>query len=136
MDEGHHGLAAVVERAMAKDPADRFPDARSLGAALTALADPEADAPGAPGRAGLGGAATDAVDLSGRLTMAALVGVLERAALFVGNDSGPRHLAEAVGTPTVGVFTRANLVDVAPLFRARHRVLVENPAQLYDFPRT
>jgi ADP-heptose:LPS heptosyltransferase len=44
--------------------------------------------------------------------------------LFVGNDSGPRHLAEAVGTATVGVFTRANLVDVAPLFRARHRVLV------------
>jgi hypothetical protein len=24
----------------------------------------------------------------------------------------------------VGVFTRANLVDVSPLFRARHRVLV------------
>ena len=35
----------------------------------------------------------------------------------LGNDSGPRHLAEAVGTATVGVFTRANLVDVAPLFR-------------------
>ncbi len=50
--------------------------------------------------------------------------MLERADLFVGNDSGPRHLAEAVGTATVGVFTRANLVDVAPLFRARHRVLV------------
>ena len=50
--------------------------------------------------------------------------MLERADLFVCNDSGPRHLAEAVGTATVGVFTRANLVDVAPLFRARHRVLV------------
>jgi hypothetical protein len=29
-----------------------------------------------------------------------------------------------VGTATVGVFTRANLIDVAPLFRARHRVVV------------
>ncbi len=54
----------------------------------------------------------------------ALVGLLERADLLVGNDSGPRHIAEAVGTVTVGVFTRANLVDVAPLFRARHRVAV------------
>jgi len=75
-------------------------------------------------RAGLGAAAERALDLSGRLSLAGLVGVLERADLFVGNDSGPRHLAEAVGTATVGVFTRANLVDVAPLFRARHRVLV------------
>lgn len=75
-------------------------------------------------RDGLGPAADRAVDLSGRLPLGGLVGVLERADLFVGNDSGPRHLAEAVGTATVGVFTRANLVDVAPLFRARHRVLV------------
>jgi len=75
-------------------------------------------------RAGLGPAAADAVDLAGRLSLSGLVGVLERVDLFVGNDSGPRHIAEAVGTPTVGVFTRANLVDVSPLFRARHRVLV------------
>jgi ADP-heptose:LPS heptosyltransferase len=75
-------------------------------------------------RAGLGPEAAGAVDLSGRLSMSGLVGVLERVDLFVGNDSGPRHMAEAVGTPTVGVFTRANLVDVSPLFRARHRVLV------------
>jgi ADP-heptose:LPS heptosyltransferase len=65
-----------------------------------------------------------AVDLAGALSLGGLVGVLARAALFVGNDSGPRHLAEAVGTATVGVFTKANLVDVTPLFRARHRVVV------------
>lgn len=65
-----------------------------------------------------------AADLSGALSLPGLIGVLERAALFVGNDSGPRHLAEAVGTATVGIFTKANLVDVAPLFRTRHRVLV------------
>jgi ADP-heptose:LPS heptosyltransferase len=75
-------------------------------------------------RAGLGAAADRAVDLAGRLSPSALVGVLERVDLLVGNDSGPRHLAEAVGTATVGVFTRANLVDVAPLFRTRHRVVV------------
>lgn len=117
----------------ATDPRRRWPPHRlgELGAALAArgarvvLLGGSGDAALVREiRAGLGDAAAHAVDLSGRLTMAGLVGVLERAALFVGNDSGPRHLAEAVGTATVGVFTRANLVDVAPLFRARHRVLV------------
>ncbi|MDF3049399.1 MAG: hypothetical protein K0R87_1037 [Pseudonocardia sp.] len=117
----------------ATDPRRRWPPRRlgELGAALTergarivrlggdgdaALVDQV--------RAGLGAAVGRAVDLAGRLSLAGLVGVLERVDLLVGNDSGPRHLAEAVGTATVGVFTRANLVDVSPLFRARHRVLV------------
>ena len=29
---------------------------------------------------------------------------LERASLFVGNDSGPMHLAAAAGAPTLGLF--------------------------------
>ena len=64
------------------------------------------------------------LDLSAGLSLSGLVGVLKRVDLFVGNDSGPRHLAEAVGTKTVGVFTKSNLVDVAPLFRARNRAVV------------
>ena len=63
-------------------------------------------------------------DLSEALSLSGLVGVLARADLFVGNDSGPRHLAEALGTPTVGVFTKSNLVDVAPLFRTKNRAVV------------
>jgi len=35
---------------------------------------------------------------------AGLKGVLARAALFVGNDSGPTHLAAALGVPSVAVF--------------------------------
>lgn len=65
-----------------------------------------------------------AVDLSGRLGLGGLLGVLSRAALFLGVDSGPRHLAAAVGTPTVAVFTNANLADVAPLTRVWHRIAV------------
>jgi ADP-heptose:LPS heptosyltransferase len=60
----------------------------------------------------------------GGLSLGGLVGTLARASLMIGNDSGPRHLAGAVGTPTVGVFTYANLADVAPLTRTWHRVLV------------
>ncbi len=117
----------------ATDPRRRWLPRRlgELGAALDALGarivllGGSGDAPLVDEiRAGLGAAAGRAVDLSGRLSVGGLVGVLESADLFIGNDSGPRHLAEAVGTATVGVFTRANLVDVSPLFRARHRVLV------------
>jgi ADP-heptose:LPS heptosyltransferase len=64
------------------------------------------------------------VDLAGRLDLGGLLGLLARSALFLGNDSGPRHLAEAVGTPTMAVFTNANVVDVAPLSRVWHRVAV------------
>ena len=58
----------------------------------------------------------------GGLSLGGLVGLLRRASLMIGNDSGPRHLAGAVGTPTVAVFTYANLADVAPLTRTWHRL--------------
>jgi len=45
-----------------------------------------------------------AVDLVGRLTLRQLAALLERAALLISNDSGPVHLAAAVGTPTVVLF--------------------------------
>jgi ADP-heptose:LPS heptosyltransferase len=140
-DAALDGLGAgplVAVHPGATDPRRRWPPGRlgELGAALDArgarvvvLGGPGDAALVAQIRAGLGAAADRAVDLAGRLTLSAMVGVLERADLFVGNDSGPRHLAEAVGRATVGVFTRANLVDVAPLFRARHRVLVSWPSR-------
>ncbi len=60
----------------------------------------------------------------GGLRLGGLLGTLRRAALLLGNDSGPRHLAAAVGTPTVAVFTNANSADVVPLFRTWHRLEV------------
>ncbi len=39
----------------------------------------------------------------GELSLAALTGLLSRCALYVGNDSGPKHIAAAVGIPTVGI---------------------------------
>jgi ADP-heptose:LPS heptosyltransferase len=66
------------------------------------------------------------VDLVGRLSLSALAGILRRARLLVGNDSGPRHLAEALGTATVGVFLERNLVNAGPLIRRRHRVAVSS----------
>ena len=45
-----------------------------------------------------------AVDLSGKLSVEELAHVLDRAALLVTNDSGPLHLALAMGTRTVSFF--------------------------------
>ena len=64
------------------------------------------------------------VDLVDRLDLSAMTGVLERCALLVGNDSGPRHLAEAVGTATASVYSCGNLISFGPLRRTRHRVAV------------
>ena len=48
-------------------------------------------------------------------TVAQLAAVLERVDLFVGNDSGPGHVAAAVGTPTVSLFGPTNPVIWKPL---------------------
>lgn len=47
--------------------------------------------------------------------LTALAGLLSGAWAFVGNDSGPSHLAAAAGTPTVAIFGPTNPVHFAPL---------------------
>ena len=44
------------------------------------------------------------LDLAGRTTLADVLGLAAEAELFVGNDSGLAHLANAAGTPTTVVF--------------------------------
>ncbi|HOO89205.1 MAG TPA: putative lipopolysaccharide heptosyltransferase III [Syntrophales bacterium] len=44
------------------------------------------------------------VNLSGRLSLSQLAAVSSRALLFMGIDSGPMHVASAVGTPVVAIF--------------------------------
>jgi heptosyltransferase-2 len=42
--------------------------------------------------------------LSGKTTLETLMGVLAECSLMITNDSGPMHIAAALGTPTVAVF--------------------------------
>jgi ADP-heptose:LPS heptosyltransferase len=56
-----------------------------------------------------------ALDLTGQLSLGGLCGLLEAATLMVSNDTGPLHLALAIGTPSVGIFWFANLIDGTPL---------------------
>jgi ADP-heptose:LPS heptosyltransferase len=58
------------------------------------------------------------------LSVSALCGVLARCSVLVGNDSGPRHLARAVGVATVGVFWMGNVINAGPLGRSTDRVLI------------
>ncbi|MBI4168616.1 MAG: lipopolysaccharide heptosyltransferase II [Acidobacteria bacterium] len=51
----------------------------------------------------------------GDLPIAVAGGLLQRCSLFVGNDSGPMHLAAALGVPTVGVFGPGTPKRTAPL---------------------
>src|SRR5205823_6724682 len=50
------------------------------------------------------------ISLIGALPLADLPALLARASLFLGNDSGPKHIAAGLGVPTVGV--HSGTVDV------------------------
>jgi ADP-heptose:LPS heptosyltransferase len=62
-----------------------------------------------------------ALDLCGRLSLCGLAGLLSRCAVVVSNDSGPLHLAVAVGAATLGIYWGPNFINAGPPMRTRHR---------------
>ncbi len=75
-------------------------------------------------RAELPATEADAIALRCGLDYSGLCGVLARCDVLVGNDSGVRHLAKAVGTPTVGIFLPSNLLHYGPFGRCKDRALM------------
>jgi ADP-heptose:LPS heptosyltransferase len=65
-----------------------------------------------------------AQDLSGRLSLGGLAGLLENAKVVVTNDTGPMHLAHAVGSKTVGIYWAYNVLTAGQLTRSRHRPVI------------
>lgn len=67
-------------------------------------------------------AARQGIALAGGATLPELAALLERCALYVGNDSGPAHLAAAAGIPTVTIFGSSTPGRTGPRssWRARH----------------
>ncbi len=47
-----------------------------------------------------------AVNLAGKTSVSQLASILKRCSLFISNDSGPVHVASAVGTPVISIFGR------------------------------
>jgi ADP-heptose:LPS heptosyltransferase len=52
--------------------------------------------------------------LAGRCSLKVTAALIERAMLYIGNDSAPLHIAGAVGTPAVGIFGPSDWVEFAP----------------------
>ncbi len=63
------------------------------------------------------------INLCGKLSPRLSAAVLKRAVLYLGHDSGPMHLAVAVNTPCVAVFSARSKPGVWFPYGARHRVL-------------
>lgn len=61
-----------------------------------------------------------AESVCGRLSLSGFLGLLARSRLVVSNDSGPMHLATAVGVPTVGIYWCFNVINGGPATRAWH----------------
>jgi lipopolysaccharide heptosyltransferase II len=59
--------------------------------------------------------AVPVIDLCGRLDIVELAAVLEQLDLFVTGDTGPMHLAAAVGTPVVAIFGPSDPARWGPL---------------------
>jgi ADP-heptose:LPS heptosyltransferase len=58
------------------------------------------------------------------LTISGLAGLLADCAFVVSNDTGPLHVAAAVGTRTIGLFWVGNIINAALPERGRHRPLI------------
>jgi ADP-heptose:LPS heptosyltransferase len=61
------------------------------------------------------------IDLCGKLSIGGLAALLSRCEVVISNDSGPLHVAVAVGAATVGIYWAGNLINAGTLMRARHR---------------
>ena len=60
---------------------------------------------------------------AGRITLGEVGALAEMANLYVGNDTGPTHIAAAVGCPTLAIFGPSNPAISAPYAPAADRVV-------------
>jgi heptosyltransferase-2 len=76
------------------------------------------------------------VNLTGRTSLGALAGVVQRMRTFVSNDSGAMHLAAAIGLPVVAIFGPTDERATSPV--GDHDVITEpvfcRPCHLRDCP--
>ncbi len=75
-------------------------------------------------------AGADVLNLAGEFDLKEVSALLERACLFIGNDTGPMHMAAALGVPVVAIFSR-NIPGVSP---ARWRPWGEGHVVFHETP--
>jgi ADP-heptose:LPS heptosyltransferase len=57
---------------------------------------------------------TGGICIAGKTTVSQLAAAIARCELFVTNDTGPMHVADAVGTPIVAVFGSTDWIETPP----------------------
>lgn len=84
-------------------------------------------AAGAGRRAGGAPGAGAVASLAGQTDMEDLLAILSQCRLLIANDSGPMHLAAALGTPVVAIFGSTNARETHPLAAPGNWRLVQAP---------
>lgn len=64
------------------------------------------------------------LDFCGKISLAALTGLLSISKLLISNDTGPLHLARALKTPTVATYWCGNVITSPPLSLSTNRTLL------------
>jgi len=76
------------------------------------------------------------ISLVGHTSLGALIGVIDRTAAFVSNDSGAMHVAAALGRPVVAIFGPTDERATRPI--GDHTVITQDvfcrPCMLRDCP--
>ncbi|MFN0111585.1 MAG: lipopolysaccharide heptosyltransferase II [Blastocatellia bacterium] len=67
-----------------------------------------------------------AVNLAGKTSMAELIGLLAECDLLVSNDTGPAHVAAALGTATLTIFGPTNEFETSPTGRRSELIRADN----------
>lgn len=67
-----------------------------------------------------------ATNLAGKTSMAELIGLLAECDLLVSNDTGPAHVAAALGTATLTIFGPTNEFETSPTGRRSELIRADN----------
>lgn len=114
----------------ARAPARRWPERRFTAVAneLAAIHGCSIVLTGGPGEEDTAGAVANellypTLNLAGLTSLGGLAAIIGRLDLFISNDTGPAHIADALGTPSVTIFGPADPVRWAPLDQTRHPIV-------------
>ncbi len=64
------------------------------------------------------------INICGKTNFNSLIGLMHQAKVVISNDTGPLHLARAIGTPTVGVYWFPNMIHWSPITRKQNETAI------------